>query len=236
MTEILISLGILGGLSLGVMKIAEQSAGRKSSMDAMVTNITIEKQLESYLYSPKGCEVLKNKNIGDNLSFSVGQMSFAQGNKIGKTSIENLEIDNFYKTDPLGRRGMARIILTLSQKEKNNTKKYIKEIPVPVNVITTGTGLRIEDCLLNKSKTFEEIIKNVCEGSFGMMTKNLNCTEAVALVEKRLIEEVCKDVYGAKTPKYKGFSCDLKLIHAGQSCGAGGKTRGFDQQGNIICG
>lgn len=234
--ETIISLGLLGAISLGVVNIAQQSEKRKSAMDVMVTNLTIEKHLESYLYSPRGCDVLKNKNIGESLSFDVGKMSYRQGSKIGKTTIEDLKIGNFYKTDQLGRRGMAKIILTMSRQENNSNKRQIKEIPLPVNVKTSGSGIKIEDCLLNKSKTFDAIVKRVCEGSFGPMTKGLTCTEAIALVEKRLIEEICKEVYGGKTPVFNGVSCDLKLIHAGQSCGPAGKMRGFDLQGNILCG
>ncbi len=235
LTEIIVALGLLGGISLGVMKIAKESGKRKSSMNEMVTNLTIEKKLESYLYSPRGCDVLKNKKIGESLSFSIGKMSFSQGTKIGKTTIEILKVDNFYKTDQTGQKGMARILLTMSKKEQNSDKKYIREIPVPVNVTSSGGVLTIQDCLLNKSKTFEEIVKRVCEGSFGLMTKNLNCTQAIALVEKRLIEEICKELYGGKTPKYNNFSCDLKLIHAEKSCGSGGKAKGFNHLGEIVC-
>lgn len=234
--EILISMALVGGLSLGVVNIVQQSEKRKSQMDNMTSNFMVEKMLESYLYSPKGCDVLKNKKIGDSLDFRIGNLLYSPGSKIGQTEIESLKLENFYQTDEQGRRGMVRVILTMNRGTGAQARRSFKEIPVPVNVKNSGGVLEIEDCLLNKSSTFDAIVKRVCEGSFGQMTKGLNCTAAVAFVQKRLIEEICRDIYGGKATVVDGVSCNLKLVHAGQSCGPDGKVRSFDNQGNIVCG
>jgi prepilin-type N-terminal cleavage/methylation domain-containing protein len=228
LTEILVSVGITSVVALGLVNLLTNSDKQKVAAEQILNQGSFEKLLETTFFTDKGCDQLKNKAPGEELSVNFGGVTIAQNKKLGKTTVTSLKYENFYPVDTDGVKGIAKIVLSLDR----NGRVIKREIPVPVNM----QGGKIEDCRLNSTKTFQEIMKKICEGSFGTMTAKLDCAAAIALVEKRTIEEICKDVYGSRPPQFQGNKCDLDKIHAAKSCGFNGKAVGFDAQGNIICG
>ncbi len=228
LTEILVSVGITSVVGLGLVNLLTNTDKKKVAAEQSLNLGSFEKLLEASLSTDKGCAQIKNKAPGDELSIKFGGVTVAQNQKLGKTMVTSLKYEEFYPVDTDNIKGIAKIVLSV-----NRDGRLVKrEIPVPVNM---QSG-KIEDCRLNNTKTFQEIMKKICEGSFGSMTANLDCAAAIALVERRTIEEICKDVFGSRPPQFKDIKCDLDKIHAGKSCGFNGKAVGFDAQGNIICG
>lgn len=226
--EIALSAGLICAVSLGVTKVFLEADKKKLSSENKTDQMGIEKLLEASFFTDKGCTQLKNKRPGDDLSIDTGPFTVARDKKIGRTTVTGLKFASFYPVDPEGIKGVAKILLSLDR----DGRPLTREIPVPVN-LKAGA---VEDCRLNVSKSYLEIMRRICGGSFGAMTQTLDCAAAIALVEKRTIEEICKDVYGSRPPQYQGMKCDLSKIHANQSCGFDGKVVGFDAQGNVICG
>lgn len=255
--EILISLGVMGALGIGVSNLITESAKKKNELDHRMNRMTIEKRIENYFYSDDGCSSLKGKAIGDTVTLDPNKFPA----KLGKTEMHGLRISGFVPTDEKGIHGIAKLSLTMKEKgipkassshesgagtgtgtgdnsphstPITNEKNFIREIPVPVNVKNVGTSQVIEDCRLNKTQSFADIVKRVCEGSFGSMTQGMSCADAIALVESKIIKEICTDIYGSKLAQFNTIHCNVNQIHANKSC-SGQVALGFDTQGNILC-
>lgn len=226
--EIIVSAGLTCLIGFGLVNVLKNADKTKKTSEQTLNQASFEKLLEASFFTEKGCDQLKTKGPGDELSIETGGLIIAQNKKLGKTTVNGLKFENFFPVDPEGVKGIAKIVLTLNR----DGREIRREIPVPVNM----QGGKVEDCRLNTTKTFQAIMKKICEGTYGAMTVTLDCAAAIALVERRTIEEICKDVYGVRPPQFQGIKCDLEKLHAGKSCGLGGKAVGFDNQGNLICG
>lgn len=229
--EILISLGVLGAIGLGVTNLITSSAKKKTEMDQRMNRMTIEKRIETYFYSDIGCEVLKGKKIGDPIVLDPDKFP----KKVGKTEMTDLQVAQFIPTDSKGIHGIAKVTLTLLEKtSQGSDKHFVREFPMPVNVKTVSGSVVIEDCRMGHTKAFNDIVKRVCEGTFGSKTTGLSCAEAIAQVETLIIKDICADIYGSKTAQFNSTFCDVNHIHANKTC-APGVLVGFDMQGNPLC-
>jgi hypothetical protein len=230
--EILISLGVMGAVGLGVASLMTQSAKKNSEMHLRLGRMTMEKTVENYFYSDAGCSILVGKKVGDVLSLSAEKFPEVKA----KTQLKELKFTGFSASDDKGIRGIAKLNLTLEENgiQESDKRIFVKEIPVPVNMKLVGGVNQVEDCRLNKSHVFSDIVSKVCEGTFGTMTKGMSCADAIALVESSIMKEICADIYGAKGAQFNDINCDIKQIHSNKSCGAGVAV-GFDHEGKILC-
>lgn len=233
--EIIISLGLMGAIGIGVATLITQTTKKQSEMDHRLNRMTLEKMFENYYYSDKGCDSLIGKAVGDAVVLNPKDFSSLT---MGKTEFQELRIKAFSPSDDTGINGIANLTLTLKEKEIPNIspeKTFLKEIPVPVNIQLVGGKQVIQDCRLNYNQVFTDIKTKVCEGTFGTMTEGMTCSEAIALVESKIIKEICDDIYSDKPAEFSSIHCNVKQIHANKDCGANNVFTGFDHKGHKIC-
>ena len=228
--EILIATAIAGLVAIGGMQLMKSTQDSKKQTDLAHNNLSIQKMIESELFSPKGCEGLTGLKVGQSFSLNAGKQSLGAGSSVGNAKIKDLKFEEFISTDSNDLVGIAKMALTVDLGKRESRV----EIPVPVNL---GDDSSIISCDLFNKSAYQDVYDNLCGSSFGSHSAGKNCAEVLAHIQDLTKRSICEDIYGVpENVKYANGQCDLHLVHANKKCPTGKYLKGFDAQGKIICG
>jgi len=228
--ELMIGTGIAIGLGLVGVKLFVDSQKSMTGMATSTDRLTIEKILENHIRTRKGCDAVRGKRVGETFAVRIGTTDYVPGLVVGGATLRSLSLVGFVPLDASGNRGTTNVELGL----ETSGRTVKSQIPITVSM-AAGPNPVILDCHFDSQRAYDEIVARVCSGTYGSLTAGLDCASAMDLVKKEAIKEICKDLYGSRTPQYNGFACDLSKIHANQGCGSG-KVTGFDSEGRPTCG
>lgn len=241
LTEILIGVAIAGIAALGGASFLANLEKSKVQMSRSTDFLMIEKLIESHLSSMRGCEVLDGVSVsGEEFSFKTDPNSpvlYGKGQKIGGIGIKGLQIKSFSPMSDFSegaQSGMAEVELRL---EKQGSRESWRSIPVAV-IVKDGV---VQGCNYELTRRFIEIRDELCSRAY-VLSSNMNCEQVIIHLRNLAVESVCRDVYGAKPPRYitvgSGLNeikhCDFSKIHAGKLC-SGQYLTGFDATGDPQC-
>lgn len=241
LTEILIGVAIAGVAAIGGASFLANLEKNKAQMSRSTDFLMIEKLIESHLSSIRGCESLEGVSVtGTEFSFKTDPKSpvtYGKGEIIGGVEITGLVIKSFSPTTDFeegAQSGMAEVELRLLKK---GAKESWRTIPVAVIVKDN----LVQGCNYELTRRFIEIRDELCSKTYAL-SNNLNCDQVIIHLRNLAVESVCKDVYGAKSPRYITVGagrnevkhCDLSKVHAGKLC-SGKYLAGFKADGSPDC-
>lgn len=241
LTEILIGVAIAGVAAIGGASFLANLEKSKSQMARTTDFLVIEKLIESHLSSMRGCEALEGVPVsGGEFSFKTdpnSPVTYGKGSQISGVEITGLQIKSFTATSDFSegaQSGMAEVELRL---EKKGSREAWRTIPVAV-IVKDG---EVQGCNYELTRRFIEIRDELCSRAYDLPS-NMNCEQVIIHLRNLAVESVCKDVYGAKPPRYitvgSGLNeikhCDFSKIHGGKLC-SGQYLTGFDATGTPVC-
>ena len=225
--EILIGVGIMGAVALGSVQLFKSQNDVKKSVDRHQDIQTIQKLIESKLYTEEGCQSVKGLSVGSSITLKVGSSTYSSGEKIGKNQINNFQITEFIPYDESGSSGIAKINLSIRGEDGKNA---IIQLPLAVNMADSS----IESCNTSLQKITDDLFQNICGGSFGTLSSGKTCSQVLAELQDVISKSICDDVFGG-TGQMSGKNCNLSVAHANKLCGSSSAATGFDGQGKIVC-
>jgi hypothetical protein len=239
-TELLIALAITSTVGLGGAYLLSNVEKNKYTMSTNTGYMALEKTIEGYLTSPRGCGALKDLPIGsEDIEFQLGGNDgpiIKQGAKFGDITITGLRIASFASLDPESTLGMAQVELLLYKDKADHGAKRV--IPVAVNVENNT----VTDCNFSHTKAFTDLMNKACYQAYGLPA-GTTCDQVREALMNAVVESICTDLYGGGTPVMEVNTavgngrlkyCNLNFTHAGQDCGAK-YAQGFKANGQLNC-
>lgn len=243
--ELLIALGVTSALGLGGAYLMSNLEKNKQQLAVQTSYLAVEKSIEGFLISPRGCSVLEGKSLftgdPDDETDPTGEISFkkdpratqvfGKNEKVGDIEIKSLKIVKFNSFDANSSTGIAQVQLKMLK--KGSTKGAKRLIPVSVNVV----GNVVQNCNYNQTRALNDLKNQICAEAYDM-APTMTCEQVIASLENSVVEEICQEVYGAK-PALKFYSganvlCDFTKLHANKRCGAG-FVQAFAADGSLVC-
>lgn len=237
----MIGLGIAAVAALGGAKLLGDLEKNKAQMSKASDFLMVEKLIESHLISANGCNDLEGAVVdGPDFEFKTDPRSpvvYGKNKKIGDIEITGLKMKSFKPMDEVvdgAQAGLGEVELRL---QKKGSREVVRNIPVSVIVKDDV----VQGCDFELTRQFIKIRDDICSRTYAL-ADSLDCDQVIIHLRNLAVEEVCKEVYGSKTPQYirigSGLNeirlCNLALVHAGQSCGSG-YIDGFDANGVPSC-
>ena len=237
--ELMIALSVASMLGLGGAYLLSNLEKNKYVMSSNTDYLSLEKTIEGYLLSPRGCTALRDLPIGsEDVSFQIGDsesMIFKKDAKFGQITIMGFRIASFSAIDPESSTGIAQIeLLMLKDGAKNGVKRTF---PVAVSVENNI----VRDCNAH-TKAYNDLLKKACYEIYAM-PDTMSCQQVKDALMNLTIEAICQDVYGTLPPLLSINTtvgegrlryCDLTRAHAGLDCGAQ-FAQGFKADGTLNC-
>lgn len=229
--EIMISLGLLGGLAAAGFMMSSHLNKSSKEMDSQLSGLAMEKLLEGHLMTQRGCRELEGKGQGDGISFRIGPNFVGPGGRLGGVDIVQVGMNEFVSAGSEDS-GVAKIFVDYKRSQGQSIRK---EFLIPVNMHEVDGRPVVESCRLTGRRAFQEIVAVVCGESFGTLSNGLTCAEVVSLVERRITQSVCQDISGINPASFDENRCNLESLHANKSCPSNQVLVGFDDQGQALC-
>lgn len=238
-TELMIALAITSVVGLGGAVMLGRLEKGKSKLSSQTDYMIVEKAIEGYLSSPKGCSALKDLPVGsEDVEIQPGGEDgpiYRRGSSFGPVDITGLKIDSFSAVNSESSSGIAKI--QLKMQKKGSTEETIRHIPVSVNI---ADGV-IQDCNYSRTRAFNDLMNKACEEAYGL-SASLSCQQIRDLIMNRLVESICQDIYG---PSYRTVSypsatggtlvyCDMSELFKSQDCGTQ-FAQGIRSNGTLNC-
>lgn len=228
--ELLIGLAITGGVVLGGAYLVKNLESNKSKTALSSDLHRIHKIIQDRMLTEEGCNAIKGKSVGSEIDVPK---DFKSGTLVNNIKVESIKFASFAKSQDNA--GIGTFTVKLRTGTDQAPKFDNRNIVMSLNLKSNGS---IEDCKLNFSDAYVAMVDKLCRKTWGTLTDSLGmtCEQAIALVERNILEQLCKDVYGAGSPEYSGGACDLRKIHKGKMCGDRSGIQSFDAAGVYNCG
>lgn len=237
--ELLTALFITSIVGLGGAVMLGRIEKGKSKLSNQTDYMIVEKAIEGYLSSPKGCSALKDLPVGsEDVEIQPGGEDgpiYRRGSSFGPVDITGLKIESFSAINSESSTGIAKI--QLKMQKKGTTEETIRHIPVSVNI---ADGV-IQDCNFSRTRAYNDLTNKACEEAYGL-TASLSCQQIRDLIMNRLVESICQDIYGSgyRTVSYPSPTggtlvyCDMSELFKSQDCGTQ-FAQGIRNDGTLHC-
>lgn len=235
MVEILVALGLTAAVTLGGAQLLKNVGKDKKNVTVRNELHNMHKLFQAQLLTEKGCNGIKGKAPGSEFELEGSGGKFHGAGKIlGVVKIESLRFDKFTPSSAGSPNGLAEIGIALADKDAAANNQPMVDKRKVILSVNLKNGV-VEDCKLNYSKAYAEMMDRICGKTWGPLTEGMTCQQAIALVEARIIEEICRDAYGTGNFQIINGQCNLKLIHANKACGQPGGITGFGATSAVTC-